>query len=85
MWTGNIPSMLTIEIRDAQRALDGAAEVEIFCDRDGLSLLIRQLELLKSGPAHVHLMTPSWAGYELSETTVGKGTTLVNHLRITLL
>ena len=77
--------MLTIEIRDAEKATEGAAEVEIFCDNDGLSLLIRQLELLKVGPAHVHLMTPSWAGNELSEITVGEGTVLVNHVRVTLL
>ena len=33
----------------------------------------------------IHLMTPSWAGNELAETTFGKATALVNHLRVTLL
>jgi Immunity protein 32 len=77
--------MLTIEIRDAEKAHEGKAEVEIFCDKDGLSLLIRQLERLKTGPAHIHLMTPAWAGNELAETTFGKATALINHLRVTLL
>ena len=77
--------MLTIEIRDAEKARDGQAEVEIFCDQEGLSLLLRQLEFLKKGPAHVHLMTPSWAGNELNETRLGKETVLINHLKITLL
>ena len=77
--------MLTIEIRDGEKATQGKAEVEIFCDQEGLSLLIRQLQLLKTAPDHVHLMTPSWAGNELSETTVGEGTSLINHLRVTLL
>jgi hypothetical protein len=77
--------MLTIEVRDAEKARDGEAEVEIFCEQTGLSLLIHQLELLKRGSTHVHLMTPSWAGNELDETRCGKQTDLINHLRITLL
>jgi hypothetical protein len=77
--------MLTVEIRDAAKARDGRAEVEIFCDREGLALLSRQLGLLKDGPAHVHFMTPSWAGDELDENRRGEGNDLVNHLRITLL
>jgi hypothetical protein len=77
--------MITIEIRDAEKVGAGMAEVEIFCDSDGLSMLLRQLEHLKSGASHVHLMTPAWAGSELGEKTFGKGTVLVNHLRITML
>jgi hypothetical protein len=81
----NIPCMITVEIRDAEQASEGKAEVQIFCDQDGLSLLIRQLGLLKQGPAHIHLMTPSWAGNELDEARLGERTALVNHLKITLL
>lgn len=78
--------MLTIEIRDAEKAVDGMAEVEMFGDADGLALLIRQIEqLMKAGSGHVHLMTPAWAGNELDEKTIGKGTNLINHLRVTML
>ena len=77
--------MLTVEIRDVERASAGGAEVEIFCDAEGLALLLHQLEHLKSGPNHIHFMTPSWAGNELEEKTVGERTVLVNHVRVTLL
>ena len=77
--------MLTIEIRDAEKAQTGRAEVEIFCDAKGLELLIKQLNHLKQGSTHVHLMTPSWAGNELDEKTVGNGTVIINHLKITVL
>ena len=77
--------MLTIEIHDAEKAVAGKAEVEIFCDTEGLELLIRQLEHLKKGSTHIHLMTPAWAGNELEETPLGEGTVLVNHLKITIL
>lgn len=77
--------MLTIELRDAAKASEGMAEVEVFCDSEGLDLLARQIDSLRSGSTHAHLMTPAWAGNELGETPVGRGTTLVNHLRITML
>lgn len=77
--------MLTIEIRDAAKANASMAEVEIFCDAEGLELLTQQLEHLKKGSTHVHLMTPAWAGNELGEKTFGNETVLVNHLRITAL
>ncbi|MCC6141760.1 MAG: hypothetical protein IT389_14205 [Nitrospira sp.] len=41
--------MLTVQIRDAAKALAGMAEVEILCDADGLALLIQQVEPLKKG------------------------------------
>ena len=77
--------MITIEIRDAAKASEGRTEVEIFCDSEGLSLLLKQLEHLRAGSSHVHLMTPAWAGNELGEKTFGNGTVLINHLRITML
>jgi hypothetical protein len=77
--------MLTIELRDAEKANAGMAEVEIFCESEGLTLLSKQIDALMSGSTHVHLMTPTWAGNELSEKTAGKGTTLIHHLRITRL
>ena len=75
--------MITIEIRDADKAHEGMTEVEIFCDADGLALLAKQIEHLKSGSSHVHLMTPAWAGDELGEKPYGTDTILINHLRIT--
>ena len=76
--------MLTVEIRDVEKGVS-KAEVEIFCDARGLALLTQQLEHLRQGAGHVHFMTTSWAGTELDERPVGKGTSLINHLRITLI
>lgn len=75
--------MLTVEIRDAEKATDGKAEVEIFLDEAGLRVLLAQLRHLESGSSHVHLMTPAWAGNELTEKAQGEGTVLVHHLRVT--
>lgn len=48
-------------------------------------MLQRKLDALRrSGPDHVHLMTPSWAGNELTEEVQGTGNVLFNHLRIVL-
>jgi len=76
--------MLTVELRNGDQALLGRAEVEVYCDLIGLKLLIAQLEHLEKGSSHVHLMTESWAGNELDEKTLGGNTTLINHLRITV-
>lgn len=72
--------MLTVELRNADNA--ERSEVEVFCDSAGLELLIRQLDFLRHGSTHVHLMTPAWAGDELSEKVVGEGNMLINHLKI---
>ena len=77
--------MLTVEIRDAEKARQGGAEIEIFCDTEGLILLKRQLEFLTKGSSHVHLMSQSWAGNELDEVPIGDDTDLVHHLKIMLL
>ena len=45
--------------------------VEVVCDRDGLTLLIKRLQLLLSRGGHEHLMTPSWSGNELTEMDAG--------------
>jgi hypothetical protein len=76
--------MLTIEIRDAEKALAGGAEVEMYCDANGLDLLVKELNHLKQGSTHIHLMTPSWAGNELDEKVMGNGT-IINHLKIIML
>jgi hypothetical protein len=61
-----------------------AEDVEIFCDREGLEVLLKKLNFLGKNGGHVHLMTPSWAGNELTEETQGNGTDLINHLRIAI-
>lgn len=73
--------MITVEIKDADKAADGLAEVNIICDSEGAIFLKKQIELLISKGGHIHLMTPSWAGSELSEKKLGTGV-LVNHVRI---
>ena len=76
--------MLTVEIRHPLKAAEGMAEVEIYCDSAGLSELSRQIQFLLANETHVHLMTPAWAGQELTEVSQGSGTTLIHHLRISL-
>jgi hypothetical protein len=58
--------------------------VEIFCDRDGLELLIGKLTRLKDRGGHIHLMTPAWAGDELTEERYRPNNKLFNHLMIAL-
>lgn len=58
-------------------------EVAICLDEKGIELLEKQLAFLKKGPDHVHLMTPSWGGDELTEANQDDDNwMLVNHLRI---
>ena len=76
--------MLTVEIRDANLVESGSAEVQIFCDTEGLSVLIEQLRRLSSGSTHVHFMTPAWAGSELGEKPLGEDTDLIHHFRVTV-
>jgi len=53
---------LTVEItRDAD------PEVAIAFDSEGLEHLIRKLNSLRDRIDHLHLMTPAWAGDDLSE------------------
>lgn len=61
-----------------------AESVEIYCDREGLELLIRKLNMLAQNGGHTHLMTPSWAGNELTEVKQAGNTELINHLVIAL-
>lgn len=72
--------ILTIEIRNV--STPEIAEAEIYCDAEGVELLSRKIGSLEPG-AHIHLMTPSWAGDELTELPQGgKDTILLNHLCI---
>jgi hypothetical protein len=72
---------LTVEAKD--KPLDSLSEVAICCDAEGLELLISRLEKLRNGKDHIHLMTPSWSGSELTEVRQGGDDyVLVNHLRV---
>jgi hypothetical protein len=67
--------MITVEIDDRNE------HIQVCCDKEGVELLKRILEhVTKTG--HEHLMTPSWAGNELSEQVQGKGNRLINHMTI---
>jgi hypothetical protein len=70
--------MLTVELNSQQQS------IEIFCDAEGLETLEQQLRFLRTGAGHVHLMTESWAGTELTEQPQGDANQLFHHLRITL-
>ena len=76
--------MITIEIKDANKVAEGLAELEIFCDEEGLKEFQRQLNFLLAGESHIHMATPSWAGHELDEKVMGEGNTIVNQLTIIL-
>ena len=41
-------------------------ELDVHCDDVGLEKLLSILSQLKGNVQHVHLMTPSWGGNELS-------------------
>ena len=77
--------MITVEIKSEKNVDLSNAQVEIYCDSDGLALLLKQISYLQSGSSHVHLMTPAWAGSELDEKKNGKETELINHLKIIML
>ncbi len=69
---------LTVEIDNSEHP-----EVAICFDLQGLDLLISKLEYLKMHVDHLHLMTPSWAGNELTEETNGGGNyKLLHSLRL---
>jgi len=74
--------LLTFELKP------GAAELEIHCNQEGLEFLVQALQSLAASnapmPRHDHLMTPSWAGNELSEVLQRDENTLLNHVTVKL-
>ena len=73
--------ILTVELKN--HAEKPVAEVAICCDEEGLNFLIEKLERLRGKRDHTHLMTPSWAGNELTEHKQGGlDYQLINHLRL---
>lgn len=76
--------LLTVEHKLGSNGRLDQAEVEIYCDKDGLDLLLHELAILKEKGGHVHLMSPSWAGNELTEQKQGEQNALINHLCVML-
>ncbi len=78
--------LLTVEVEFSKKprfSKPQISEVAIYLDEEGLEALEKQLAFLKKEPDHVHLMTPSWAGDELTEEKLGDDKcVLINHLRI---
>lgn len=70
--------LLTVEYNEKEGV------VEIYSDREGLDLLIARLSSLRNHGGHDHLMTPSWAGTELTGARQGAENELINHLCIVL-
>jgi len=68
--------ILTVEWQPGQQELD------IVCDDEGIDLLLDKLRKLKRTGGHAHLMTPSWAGDELTEEKQTEHGALINHVRI---
>ena len=57
-------------------------EIEIHGNEEGLKRLIDIIEMVIKYKTHDHLMTPSWAGNELTEEAQGKNTKLINKVTI---
>jgi hypothetical protein len=73
--------LLTLEIKDGAKPSE--AEAALCFDDEGLEFLIEKLTRLRGKQDHEHLMTPSWAGSELTEVKQGGVEYgLINHLRL---
>jgi len=78
--------IFSVEVKAADQLQQEPSEVEIYLDEEGLDFLLSQLAFLKQKKTdHIHLMTPSWGGDELTEDRQNPSNLLVHHLRITVL
>ncbi len=74
--------ILTVEV-EPDPPHKAPAEVTICFDDEGLELLVQKLQRLRGKKDHLHLMTPSWSGEDLTEQKQGgNGYELVNQLRL---
>jgi hypothetical protein len=74
--------MISFEFKGAAM---GPEEIEIWIDEDGLSSLLAQLQFLKDGKTeHVHLMSDSWGGNDLSSEPVNPSNRTIHHVKILL-
>ncbi len=76
--------MLSFELKKPTTQRDADA-LEIFLNREGLEVLMTQLQLLLAGKSdHVHLMTETWGGVHLSELPQGDGNSTIHQVKILL-
>lgn len=54
-------------------------------NKEGLESLINSIEKVIKYNDHDHLMTPSWAGYELTEERQVENTKLMNKVTISII
>lgn len=59
-------------------------KVEVIMDKEGIKEMIFHLEYLleREEPDHVHLMTQSWGGDELTEGPCEEGYRLINQMKL---
>ena len=77
--------LLTVEIEKPKNSynIKEVPEVAICFDDEGLEHFIRRLKSLKGKRDHEHLMTPAYAGTDLTEVKQGgEDYILINHLRL---
>lgn len=60
--------MIIVELNAEAMEKHSALCIELYCDVDGLKLLNNAIERIMAGESHEHLMSPSWAGNELSDS-----------------
>ena len=78
--------VFSVEVRAVDQLENERSEVEIYVDEEGLDFLLSQLAFLKQKKTdHVHFMTPSWGGDELTEDKQNPNNLLIHHLRVTAL
>ncbi|MCK6439636.1 MAG: immunity protein 32 [Planctomycetes bacterium] len=68
--------ILTFELSD-----DGD-ELHVFGNQEGLEELLHSINSVLKSRDHDHLMTPEWAGQELTSEPMLGGGTLLNHVKI---
>lgn len=73
--------ILTLEIKEQSPINE--SELVLCFDDEGIGILISKIQSLMGTKDHLHLMTPSWAGDELTEDKIGgEDYVLLNRLRL---
>jgi len=76
--------MISFELKKPVGSLPD--ELEIYVDKEGVTSLIAQLELLCSNKTdHVHLMNESWGGSHLSPGVHNSENSEINHVKVVLI
>lgn len=75
--------MLSFEIKPVTSGLPD--ELEVYCDANGLEILLAQLRLLSEGKTeHVHLMAESWGGNHLDDSPQDVSSNPIRHVKVLL-